>query len=74
MDLLPDSYWGGFVSGDRVTMGGFDEPCECGRTGPYIDADIQRFSDLKNGDDKINCAGAPEAHDRAVEFLLDRTA
>jgi hypothetical protein len=74
MDLLPDSYWGGFVSGDRVTMGGFDEPCACGRTGLYIDADIQRFSDLKNGDDKINCAGAPEAHDRAVEFLLDRTA
>lgn len=74
MDLLPDSYWGGFVTGDRVTMGGFDEPCACGRTGHYIEADIQRFSDLKNGDDKINCAGAPEAHDRAVEFLLDRTS
>jgi len=74
MDLLPDSYWGGFVTGDRVTMGGFDAPCECGRTGPYLEADIQRFSDLKNGDDKINCAGAPEAHDRAVEFLLDRTS
>ena len=74
MDLLPDSYWGGFVTGDRVTMGGFDEPCACGRTGPYLEADIQRFSDLKNGDDKINCAGAPEAHDRAVDFLLDRTS
>ena len=22
------------------------------------------------GDDKINCAGAPEAHDRALEYLL----
>lgn len=74
MDLLPDSYWGGFVTGDRVTMAGFDEPCACGRHGPYIEPDIVRFSDLANGDDKINCAGAPEAHDRAVDFLLERTA
>lgn len=74
MDLLPDSYWGGFVTGDRVTMSGFDAPCDCGRHGPYLEPDIARFSDLKDGDDKINCAGAPEAHDRAVDFLLERTA
>lgn len=74
MDLLPDSYWGGFVTGDRVTMAGFDAPCDCGRHGPYLEPDIVRFSDLKDGDDKINCAGAPEAHDRAVAFLLERTA
>jgi hypothetical protein len=74
MDLLPDSYWGGFVTGDRVTMGGFDTPCACGRHGPHIEPDIARFSELKDGDDKINCAGAPEAHDRAVDFLLERTA
>ena len=73
MDLLADSYWGGFVTGDRVTMGGFDSPCACGRHGPYIQPDIARFSDIKDGDDKINCAGAPEAHDRAIEFLLERT-
>lgn len=74
MDLLPDSYWGGIVTGDQVTMGGFDAPCACGRGGPHIEPDIARFSDIKNGDDKINCAGAPEAHDRAIDFLLERTA
>lgn len=73
LDLLPESYWGGIVSGDRVTMAGFDAPCPCGRHGPYLEPDIARFSDLKNGDDKINCAGAPEAHDKAIDFLLEKT-
>jgi hypothetical protein len=73
MDLLPDSYWGGLVSGDEVTMAGFDEPCACGRTGPYLEANIRRFSEAQGGDDKINCAGAPEAHDRAVDFLVGST-
>lgn len=71
-DLMPDSYWGGFVTGDEVTLAGFDAPCACGRHGPYIHADVRRFSEARGGDDKINCAGAPEAHDRAVGFLLDR--
>ena len=52
---------------------GFGTPCDCGRRGPYVHPEISRYSDLKNGDDKINCAGAPEAHDRAIEFLLDRS-
>ncbi len=73
MDLLPDSYWGGLVTGDQVTLGGFGTPCDCGRRGPYLRPEISRYSELKNGDDKINCAGAPEAHDRAIEFLLDRS-
>jgi hypothetical protein len=73
MDLLPESYWGGLVSGDEVTMGGFDERCGCGRTGPYLEATIRRFSEAQGGDDKINCAGAPEAHDKAMDFLVGRT-
>lgn len=73
MDLLPDSYWGGLVSGDEVTMGGFDDTCACGRTGPYLEANIRRFSEAQGGDDKINCAGAPEAHDRAIDFLVGST-
>lgn len=73
LDLLPESYWGGLVSGDRVTMSGFDTPCACGRLGPYIEPDIARYSDLKDGDDKINCAGAPEAHDRAIDYILEKT-
>ena len=70
MDLLPDSYWGGFVTGDEVTLSGPADPCACGRTGHYIHSTIRRFSEAQGGDDKINCAGAPEAHDKAVEFLL----
>ncbi|MDB5397653.1 MAG: hypothetical protein JWM91_5159 [Rhodospirillales bacterium] len=73
MDLMPATYWGGLVSGDEVTMAGFDEPCACGRTGPYLEADIRRFSEAPGGDDKINCAGAPEAHDRAIDFLVGST-
>jgi len=73
MDLMPDSYWGGLVSGDEVTMAGWDEPCACGRTGPYLESTIRRFSEAQGGDDKINCAGAPEAHDRAIDFLVGST-
>ncbi len=72
MDLLPDSYWGGIVTGDEVTMAGFDEPCACGRRGPYLESAIRRFSEAQGGDDKINCAGAPEAHDNAMDLLLAR--
>lgn len=70
MDLLPDTYWGGLVTGDEVTMSGWDAPCECGRPGHYLHASINRYSEKQGGDDKINCAGAPEAHDKAIDFLL----
>ena len=69
-DMLPDTYWGGLVTGDEVTMAGWDEPCSCGRRSPYLHGSIRRFSEIQGGDDKINCAGAPEAHDRALDFLL----
>jgi hypothetical protein len=69
-DMLADTYWGGLVTGDEVTMSGWDKPCDCGRKSPYLHPVIRRFSEIQGGDDKINCAGAPEAHDRAVEFLL----
>lgn len=74
MDLLPENYWGGLITGDEVTISGWDEPCSCGRTGPYLLPTIRRFSDKQGGDDKINCAGAPEAHDKAIEFLLKQTS
>lgn len=69
-DMLPHNYWGGLVTGDEITMAGWDEPCSCGRASPYIHGEIRRYSEKQGGDDKINCAGAPEAHDRAVDFLL----
>lgn len=71
MDLLPDSYWAGLVTGDEVTMGGFEQPCACGRSGAYLHTDIRRYSEQEGGDDKVLCGGAPEAHDKAMAFLAD---
>jgi hypothetical protein len=69
-DLNARSYWGGFLTGDKVTLTWGDQPCACGRLGPYVHAGIRRFSESEGGDDKITCAGAPDAHERAIEFIL----
>ncbi len=71
MDLVPETYWGGIVTGDEVTLGGWDIPCRCGRLGPYVEPTIARLALQHGGDDKINCAGAPAAHERAMEYLTD---
>jgi hypothetical protein len=68
-DVMPDTYWAGFVSGDEVTGGGWEKPCACGRTGFYVDSSIRRYSEKEGGDDKVLCSGAPEAHDSAIAFL-----
>jgi hypothetical protein len=65
-DLLPDSYWGGFISGDEVTADW--SPCGCGRTTAHVERRIERYSD-KRGDDKITCVASDEAHRAALEFL-----
>ncbi len=67
-DLGAETYWGGFITGDEVTVT-WDEPCPCGRTGPYAYQGIQRYSEKQGGDDKISCAGVPEAHQRALDFI-----
>jgi hypothetical protein len=67
-DLLASSYWGGFITGDRVTVGWDD--CPCGRKGPYLEPDIKRFSELEGGDDKISCAGSGDAHAAALDYLV----
>ena len=33
VDLLAESYWGGFITGDRITVH-WDDDCDCGWTGP----------------------------------------
>lgn len=71
IDLMPQTYWAGLVTGDEVTWGGFGEPCGCGRTGPFLYDEINRYSDKEGGDDKVICAGAPEAHDQALDFLAE---
>jgi hypothetical protein len=68
-DLLPWTYWGGLVSGDEVTLSGWDTPCGCGRNGPFVYPAIRRYSEKEGGDDRILCSGAPEAHDSALAFL-----
>ena len=74
-DLNAQSWWGGFLTGDRVTLSwGDTEPCACGRIGPYVHPGIRRYSEAEGGDDKITCAGAPEAHDRALDFILEAIA
>jgi hypothetical protein len=68
-DLAAETYWGGFITGDEVTVT-WDEPCLCGRTGPYAHREIRRYSEKHGGDDKINCAGVPQAHQRALDAII----
>lgn len=66
-DLTADVHWGGFVSGDEITVDW--RPCGCGRTTPRVGTRIGRFSASRGGDDKISCAATDEALEEALEFL-----
>ena len=67
-DLLAESTWGGFITGDRANVY-WDEDCGCGWKGPRLDDDIVRFSELDGGDDKITCAGTAQAYDEFMDFV-----
>jgi hypothetical protein len=67
-DLVPQTYWGGFASGDEITVD--FEPCACGRTSYHAHPTIARFSEKRGGDDKITCAAADDAHAAAIEVLV----
>ena len=69
-DLLATSFWGGFVTGDKVTVTW--DGCACGRRGPYFHPKIERFSELEGGDDKISCSGSNDAHEEAMTWLISR--
>lgn len=66
-DLVPQTYWGGMVTGDEVTVDW--RPCACGRPSIHIHSDIRRFSEKTGADDKITCAAADDAHAAAIDFL-----
>ena len=66
-DLLAQTYWGGFVSGDEVTVDW--SQCACGQTTPHLAPTIQRYSEKRGGDDKITCAATEEAQQSALDFL-----
>lgn len=67
-DLLAESYWGGFISGDRVTIT-FDGECACGFRSPRVHPEITRFADLAGGDDKITCAGTAKAYNDFMDYV-----
>ena len=70
-DVLPASYWGGFITGDEVTADW--TPCPCGKTTPHVDRAIERYSEMRGGDDKITCAASDDAHRAALDLLTDPT-
>ena len=68
VDLLAETYWGGFISGDEVTMH-WDEGCACGLGGPRIEKQVRRFAESEGGDDKITCAGSAQAYNEFMDFV-----
>ena len=69
-DLLVDTHWGGFITGDEVTIN-WDDLCPSGRTTVYLQGEIARYGDKRGGDDKISCAATAGAHKEAVDFLTN---
>ena len=69
-DLLAETYWGGFVSGDEITVN-WTDPCPCGQTTVHIARQVERYGLQRGGDDKISCAAAADAHDAALRYLTD---
>lgn len=68
-DLLAQTYWGGFISGDQVTVH-WEEDCACGWKQPYVGPTITRFAEVEGGDDKISCAGTAQAYNDFLNFVL----
>ena len=67
-DILATAYWGGAISGDRVTID-WNGGCPCGRVGPFMHDDIVRYMNLRD-DDKITCAKSADAYAKTVDFVL----
>ena len=67
-DFLAETYWGGFISGDRVTIHWDD--CGCGWPSPRVGSDIVRFAELAGvEDDKITCAGTVKAYSDFMDYV-----
>jgi hypothetical protein len=72
-DLGASTHWGGFISGDEITVH-WDEPCACGMKGAYMEDNVERYTEKQGGDDKISCAATASAHEDALNFLLEGQA
>ena len=68
VDPIPQSYWGGFTSGDEVTMH-WEDDCPCGWKSPCVGKTIRRFAENEGGDDKITCAGSQQAYNEFMAFV-----
>ncbi|MCB2077168.1 MAG: hypothetical protein KDE55_05645 [Novosphingobium sp.] len=69
-DLMAQTYWGGFISGDEVTVH-WDEDCSCGWKQPYVGPVITRYSEMEGGDDKITCAGTAQAYNEFMDYISE---
>lgn len=69
-DLMAQTYWGGFISGDRITID-WEEDCACGWKGPRVGPVITRFSEMEGGDDKITCAGTAQAYNDFMDYVSE---
>jgi hypothetical protein len=67
-DLSAETRWGGFISGDEITIN-WDDSCPCGRASIFMLGNIERYSEKNGGDDKISCAATENAHKEAMSFL-----
>jgi hypothetical protein len=72
-DLLPEGRWGGYITGDEVTVH-WDGDCGCGAKSAYIERAITRYSAKRGFDDKINCASTADEAKEAMDFLAERAA
>ncbi|MET9086824.1 hypothetical protein ABZX77_33925 [Streptomyces sp. NPDC004237] len=63
LDVSLSGRWGGLISGDKVSVD--FSPCDCGRPGPAVLPDIQRYGEL-GGDDKITCAATLDSYVRGM--------
>lgn len=66
-DLWAQTYWGGFITGDEVTVH-WDGDCSCGRKGSYL-SDPGRYTEKHGGSDKITCMRTAAAVAEMVEFM-----
>jgi len=66
-DLHAHTYWGGFITGDEISID--YSPCPCGQTTLRLAGKVERYSEKRGGDDKISCAASEEAHKTALAFL-----
>jgi hypothetical protein len=67
-DLLAQTYWGGILTGDRITVH-YEEECGCGWRGPWIEDNVQRFTELMGGEDIISCAGVQSAYSDFMDYV-----